>query len=164
VYENSIDSYFSVLEQELTPYCFMSSNGCECQFAVRCGGHTPWAGAANIDGGITIDLSGMKSVTYSAATNTTAVEPGATWHDVYLAAHAEGHMVAGGRSSTVGVGGLVLGGGNSFYAARMGLVCDNVHQFEPDNDPQERHPCTLQSQQALQYRHPESQGPGEWLL
>jgi hypothetical protein len=37
---------------------------------------------------------------------------------------------SGGRAATVGAGGLVIGGGNSFYAARKGLVCDNVAQFE----------------------------------
>lgn len=132
----------------LTPYCIVqpqnasevsliiktlvaaSSNGNQCLFAVRSGGHTPFAGAANIDDGITIDLSNMSSVTYQPETNTTAVGPGATWDDVYLAVQAQGNMVVGGRSSTVGVGGLSLGGGNSYYAARMGLVCDNIRQYE----------------------------------
>lgn len=30
----------------------------------------------------------------------------------------------------IGVGGLTLGGGNSYYAARKGLACDNVLRFE----------------------------------
>lgn len=136
------------MEQVLTPYCIVqprnasevslvvktlvaaSTNGYQCLFAVRSGGHTPYAGAANIDNGITIDLSALDSVTYQPETNTTAVGPGATWDDVYLAVQSLGQMVVGGRSSTVGVGGLSLGGGNSYYAARMGLVCDNVRQFE----------------------------------
>lgn len=42
----------------------------------------------------------------------------------------ENVAVAGGRAGTVGVAGLILGGGNSFYAAREGLVCDNVVNFE----------------------------------
>ncbi|KAI8937380.1 hypothetical protein NX059_006584 [Plenodomus lindquistii] len=41
-----------------------------------------------------------------------------------------GRMVAGGRGSTVGVGGFLLGGGISDYASRVGLSCDNVINFE----------------------------------
>jgi FAD/FMN-containing dehydrogenase len=39
-------------------------------------------------------------------------------------------MITGGRSSTVGVGGLTLGGGISYYSAEHGLVCDNILEFE----------------------------------
>lgn len=39
-------------------------------------------------------------------------------------------MVPGGRSSTVGVGGFLLGGGVSHYAPRVGLGCDNVVNFQ----------------------------------
>ena len=148
LYEQSVGSYFSVFEQVITPYCVVqpssasevstiiktfvaaNSSGHECLFAVRSGGHTPFAGAANIDDGITVDLSALNSVTYQADANTTAVGPGATWDQVYLAVESQGHQVVGGRSSTVGVGGLSIGGGNSYYASRMGLVCDNVLQFE----------------------------------
>ena len=101
-----------------------------CQFAVRSGGHTTWAGAANIEEGVTIDLSMMNSTTYHAETNTTTVLPGAQWGSVYKVLDPLKVAVAGGRAPSVGVGGLALGGGNSFYAARKGMVCDNVVQFE----------------------------------
>lgn len=39
-------------------------------------------------------------------------------------------MVPGGRSSTVGVGGLTLGGGISYFSPERGLVCDNAQEFE----------------------------------
>jgi FAD/FMN-containing dehydrogenase len=39
-------------------------------------------------------------------------------------------MVAEGRGSTVGVGGFLLGGGIRHYAPRVGLLCDNVVNFE----------------------------------
>ena len=32
-------------------------------------------------------------------------------------------MVAGGREGLVGVGGLLLGGGNTFYTCRYGFAC-----------------------------------------
>lgn len=107
-----------------------STNGIKCLFAVRSGGHTPWAGAANIDNGVTIDLSNLNNITFQPESNVTSIGPGATWDEVYLALEPLGQMVGGGRSSTVGVGGLSLGGGDSFYAAEIGWVCDNVRQFE----------------------------------
>lgn len=39
-------------------------------------------------------------------------------------------MVPGGRVENVGVGGLLLGGGLSFYAGQTGFACDNVVAYE----------------------------------
>lgn len=81
-----------------------------CQFAIRSGGHTPWAGASNINAGVTIDMSSINQVTVSADQSYTSVGPGNRWVDVYLKLDALGLAVPGGRVSTVGVGGLVTGG------------------------------------------------------
>jgi hypothetical protein len=32
-------------------------------------------------------------------------------------------MVAGGREGTVGIGGLLTGGGKTFYTCRVGFTC-----------------------------------------
>ncbi|KAK7530740.1 uncharacterized protein J3D65DRAFT_639400 [Phyllosticta citribraziliensis] len=101
-----------------------------CQFAVRSGGHTTYGGAANIDGGVTLDLGFMNSTTYFANNQTAAIQPGARWGSVFRTLDNAGVASAGGRAASVGVAGLVLGGGNSFYSARKGLVCDNVANFE----------------------------------
>lgn len=87
-------------------------------------------GAAGIENGITIDLGDMNDIVYHAANSTVSVMPGAVWGDIYDHLDKLGVMVVGGRSYSVGVGGLILGGGNSYYAARKGLVCDNVVEFE----------------------------------
>jgi FAD/FMN-containing dehydrogenase len=84
--------------------------GIACQVAIRSGGHTPWAGAANINGGVTIDMSAINQVTVSADQMLTSIGPGARWIDVYLKLDALGLAVPGGRISEVGVGGLVTGG------------------------------------------------------
>lgn len=89
----------------------------------------PWAGASDITNGVTIDMSLMNSTTVNA-NDTATVLPGARWGSVYATLDAVNLATSGGRSSTVGSGGLVIGGGNSFYAARKGLVCDNVAQYE----------------------------------
>ena len=82
----------------------------DCQFAVRGGGHMSWAGAANIQGGVTIDLSTMVSVNVSDDQTTTYVGGGARWQDVYLKLDAMNLSVSGGRVNDIGVGGLTLGG------------------------------------------------------
>lgn len=86
-----------------------------CQFAIRSGGHTPWAGASNINAGITIDMSSINQVTVSADKSYTSVGPGNRWVDVYMKLDALGLAVPGGRVSTVGVGGLVTGGEYILY-------------------------------------------------
>jgi len=120
-----------------------------CVFAVRSGGHMSWAGAANVENGVTIDLSSINQVTVSKDHTISSVGSGARWEDVYLKLDSLGLAVAGGRVADVGVGGLVTGGrtstalsvmsyfandpsigGNSFFAAQHGFACDNVENFE----------------------------------
>ncbi|KAI1741370.1 hypothetical protein F4680DRAFT_416601 [Xylaria scruposa] len=99
-------------------------------FAVRSGGHTQWAGSNNIQDGITIDLGRLDWARYDAATEMVDIGPGGRWRDVYTKLVPHGRVVAGGREGNVGVAGLILGGGNTFYTARHGFACDNVVSFE----------------------------------
>lgn len=101
-----------------------------CQFSVRSGGHTPIPGSNNIDNGVTIDLLYMNGTTYNAETEIASISPAARWGSVYAALEPLHRMVAGGRGSTVGVGGFLLGGGISHHAPRVGLSCDNVVNFQ----------------------------------
>ncbi|KAL7620591.1 hypothetical protein AAE478_009586 [Parahypoxylon ruwenzoriense] len=97
--------------------------------AVRSGGHGA-AGFSNIDRGVTIDLSMMNSTSYDQQTNLAKIEPGGRWRDVYADLEKQGVTVAGGRDGDVGVGGFLLGGGNSFFSGRLGFGCDSVMNFE----------------------------------
>ncbi|TVY33168.1 Bifunctional solanapyrone synthase [Lachnellula subtilissima] len=101
-----------------------------CQFAVRSGGHTCWPGAASIDYGVMLDLGYLNSTTYHPENGTASILPGARWGEVYSTLLPQGVLVVGGRDPTVGVGGFMLGGGNSFYAAAKGYACDNVANFQ----------------------------------
>lgn len=69
-----------------------------------------WAGASNIQDGITVDLSAIREVSVSEDHSITSVGGGARWEDVYLKLDALGLSVVGGRVFNVGVGGLILGG------------------------------------------------------
>ncbi|ORY68846.1 uncharacterized protein BCR38DRAFT_424491 [Pseudomassariella vexata] len=143
VYEDRIDSYWSVSAQ-LRPNCVIQPQSAEevsltvttlvgdsgCQFAVRSGGHTTWAGANNIENGVTIDLGDMNTTTFHPENSTVTILPGSRWLQVYQTLDAIGMTVPGGRAGTVGVAGLVTGGGNSFYSAQTGMVCDAVVNYE----------------------------------
>lgn len=72
--------------------------------------HTPFAGAANIEKGITIDLSSLNQVTPAKDLSTVTVGPGNRWANVYSKLDALGIAIGGGRVATVGAGGLILGG------------------------------------------------------
>ena len=92
--------------------------------------HTPWAGAANIQAGITFDLQRLNEVTVAADRTTVKIGPGNRWGAVYSKLDAMKLATSGGRVAIVGVGGLVTGGGISFFSPRVGFVCDNVENFE----------------------------------
>ncbi|KAF2730743.1 FAD-binding domain-containing protein [Polyplosphaeria fusca] len=98
--------------------------------AVRSGGHGP-AGSNNIANGVTIDLGMMNRSSLDQTQNLASLEPGAAWKDVYFDLLHKGNVtVTGGRDGGVGVGGFLLGGGNSFYTGRSGFGCDTVINYE----------------------------------
>lgn len=78
--------------------------------------HTPWAGSANIDSGITIDLTNLNQVTVASDRSTVTIGPGNNWGNVYGEIVPQGLAIGGGRVAIVGVGGLVLGG--KFFTSR----------------------------------------------
>ncbi|MBU2670648.1 FAD-binding oxidoreductase [Actinoplanes bogorensis] len=93
--------------------------------SVRGGGHG-WTGAALADGGVTLDLSGMRDVTVDAEAGVADVGGGATSADVARAAHGHGFVVATGTAGAVGLAGLSLAGGYGPLSGRFGLAADNV--------------------------------------
>jgi hypothetical protein len=146
-YQLFLQSYWAQQEQSLEPRCLVQpkstndvsvavkilnncNGGTGCKFAIKSGGHAVSPGAANIDSGVTIDLSLLNEVKINAAKKTASIGPGGRWGQVYSTLEAAGYTVPGGRDSTVGVGGLVLGGGISFLSPRVGFVCDAATNFE----------------------------------
>ncbi|TLD18109.1 hypothetical protein PspLS_10466 [Pyricularia sp. CBS 133598] len=101
-----------------------------CKFAVRGAGHMANPGANSINDGVTIDFSAMTTTTYHADKSIASIQPGTRWGSVYTELAKYETMVLGGRASTVGVAGLILGGGNSFYSSERGFACDGVANFE----------------------------------
>jgi FAD/FMN-containing dehydrogenase len=93
--------------------------------SVRGGGHD-WLGRAVRDGGLVVDLTGMRRVTVDPAAGTATVEGGATVGDVIAAAAAHGLVAAAGTVGGVGMAGLTLGGGYGPLLGRFGLAADNL--------------------------------------
>jgi FAD/FMN-containing dehydrogenase len=135
--------YWSVQQATATPICrlaptaaldvsigLLSLRVTNCEFAVKSGGHGPFYGASNIDGGLTIDLLNLNEITLSANKTQTSIGPGNRWYDVYSYLQPKGLTVIGGRVSDIGVGGLTLGGGISFFSGRYGWACDNVNNYQ----------------------------------
>lgn len=99
-------------------------------FAIRAGGHSPVTGASSIKGGVLIDLSLFNQVTPAEDGKSVAIGAGCKWIDVYKALENKGLTVVGGRNSAVGVAGLTLGGGLSFFSPRYGFSCSNIVEYE----------------------------------
>jgi FAD/FMN-containing dehydrogenase len=102
----------------------------QCQFAIKSGGHGMFTGASNIDQGVTIDLLNMNQVSVNDDKTQASIGAGARWYDVYSVLQPMGISVVGGRVADIGVGGLTLGGGISFFSGRYGWACDNVNNYE----------------------------------
>ncbi|KAI1087102.1 hypothetical protein F5B19DRAFT_497707 [Rostrohypoxylon terebratum] len=142
-YNQSLTSYFSAQEAEVYPSCIVSpastadvsaavatlSHG-NCSFAIRSGGHSTWAGDANIVGGVTIDLQSLNATQLNDDKTIASVGPGSRWGKAYEAVEAYGRGLPGGRVGTVGVGGLSLGGGISSFSPRYGWTCDSIANVE----------------------------------
>ena len=93
--------------------------------AVRGGGHSV-PGFGTCDGGVVIDLSGMRAVRVDPSARTARAEGGATWGDFNAATYPFGLATTGGIISTTGVIGLTLGGGIGYLTRGCGLSIDNL--------------------------------------
>ncbi|OKK14641.1 FAD-binding protein [Streptomyces sp. CB00455] len=97
----------------------------DLKIAVRGGGHSV-AGMSLNDGGLVVDLRRMNGVTVRPAAKAALVGGGATMSHLDRACQPYGLATTGGRASTTGVGGFVLGGGSGWLDRKFGLAVDNL--------------------------------------
>jgi FAD/FMN-containing dehydrogenase len=93
------------------------------ELAVRSGGHS-LAGYSVSDGGIVLDLSGMRSLEIDAEQRTAWAEAGLTAREYTNAAGAYGLATGFGDTGSVGIGGITLGGGVGYLVRKQGLTID----------------------------------------
>ncbi|KAI0107965.1 FAD-binding domain-containing protein [Hypoxylon sp. NC0597] len=95
-------------------------------FAFRAGGHMPVPGAQSLDDGVMISASLFNTNNLSADGSIASIGPGQTWMDVYQWLAPHGKAVNGGRFPSVGVGGLLVGGGMGYFSGSQGWAVDNI--------------------------------------
>jgi FAD/FMN-containing dehydrogenase len=94
--------------------------------SVRSGGHS-LAGFGTHTDGMVIDLRRISQVRIlDTAARRVRVGAGATWGAVSKAIQPNGLAMTAGDTSSVGVGGLTLGGGIGWMVRRYGLAIDNL--------------------------------------
>ena len=95
------------------------------ELAVRSGGHSR-AGYGTSEGGIVIDLSGMRALDIDADAGTASVQTGVTAGE-YTSAVGERSRATGlGDTGSVGIGGITLAGGIGFLVRKYGLTIDDL--------------------------------------
>jgi FAD/FMN-containing dehydrogenase len=95
------------------------------RITVRGGGHSV-AGNSACDGGMLIDLSGMKGMRVDPARRTANAQPGLRLGEFDREAQAFGLATTLGIVSNTGIAGLTLGGGIGWLNGKYGLACDNL--------------------------------------
>ncbi len=93
--------------------------------SIRNGGHS-YAGYSSGDNRLIVDVSRLNRV--RASGGQAVVGAGAKLIDVYRALAAKGVTIPAGSCPTVGVSGLVLGGGHGVVSRAYGLTCDSLTQ------------------------------------
>lgn len=97
----------------------------ELRISIRAGGTSPGGFSSN-NGGVVIDLSGMKSVVLDTSKPSVRVGGGVVLKALVEKLGPTGLMVPVGECMPVGISGLALGGGFSLLSRSHGLSCDNI--------------------------------------
>jgi FAD/FMN-containing dehydrogenase/alpha-beta hydrolase superfamily lysophospholipase len=105
------------------------ARGHDLALSVRGGGHNI-AGTALVDGGLTIDMSRLRTVDVDPVARTATVGAGCLLEDVDREAQLHGLATPLGFFSEVGVAGLTLGGGLGYLTRRFGWAVDNLLAVE----------------------------------
>jgi FAD/FMN-containing dehydrogenase len=95
------------------------------ELAVRSGGHS-LAGHSTSDGGIVLDLAGMKGLDIDPEARAAWAQAGLTAGEYTAATGARGLATGFGDTGSVGIGGLTLGGGVGYLVRKHGLTIDNL--------------------------------------
>lgn len=96
---------------------------------IRSGGHH-YEGYSTGNDVVVIDVSEMNAITLNEAEGLVTLEGGVQNRAVYELLGKKGYPFPGGGCPTVGVAGLVLGGGWGYSNRLLGLSCDSLVELE----------------------------------
>lgn len=97
--------------------------GAGVDVAVRSGGHSA-AGHGQPEGGLVIDVRGLKSIDIDRSAKTVWAGAGLTAGELIAETARIGQIVGFGDAATVGIGGITLGGGMGYLSRKLGLTID----------------------------------------
>ena len=97
--------------------------------ALRSGGHS-LAGYGSSNGGITLDLSAMKTIHVDSDHRIARVQTGLTAGEITATLGEHALAVGFGDTGSVGIGGITLGGGVGFLSRKFGLTIDSLLSAE----------------------------------
>ena len=95
------------------------------ELAVRGGGHSP-AGHSATDGGVVLDLRGLRELEIDVAGRTAWAGAGLTAGEYTTAAGEHGLATGFGDAGSVGIGGITLSGGVGFLVRKHGMTIDHL--------------------------------------
>jgi hypothetical protein len=101
----------------------------ELVVAVKGGAHS-FSGKSACDGGLMIDLSGMKGIEVDAKKRTARVQPGVVGGELDALTQPHGLAAMTGAIGHTGIAGLTLGGGISRVSRKYGLMIDNLRSVD----------------------------------
>lgn len=120
-----LPKYIAVCKTEKgVRYAIQKAQQEKLQVAVKSGGHS-FEGFSSNDGGMVINLSQMKRVTW-LEDQKVEVEPGCLLQDIQDIFFGKKRLLPAGSCGTVGIAGLTLGGGYGFFSRKYGLTCDSL--------------------------------------
>jgi FAD/FMN-containing dehydrogenase len=142
VYTQRIESYLSLLEGEIpSAVIFLPRNQDEvsqfvrlmgslveehdAKFAIRGAGQQPLPGCANIEDGVTLDLSQLQDI--EVCDGVVQIGAGYRWSAVYDRLHKDGLGVTGGRCGNNGIGGLALSG--KMASRHLMAISETIHRW-----------------------------------
>ncbi|MFJ3791373.1 FAD-binding oxidoreductase [Kitasatospora sp. NPDC090091] len=96
---------------------------------VRSGRHS-LEGWSNVDNGVVVDVSGLKSVHIDATSRLVRVGAGLSQLEAVTALAGQGLAVTTGTEGSVGLSGATLGGGFGFLTRWLGMACDSLVEAE----------------------------------
>ena len=96
---------------------------------IRTGWHN-YEGYSTGNGVLVIDTTLMNKIEVNTKNDTVKIQAGARLGNIYSVTSKEGYAFAGGTCPTVGISGLVLGGGIGLSCRKFGLVSDNLLELQ----------------------------------